>query len=153
MLHLAPHLSSPHSLQHWAAGDTAPIPRWLRPMGSVGIVAALLCCCLLGSAQALVSLRWLLHSLCSVGFDYVLLIAAHAGWGSHGSVLPLMAFQQRGDTDGTTQPHTFVLCKPHVFAHSVANAAALPILTPNFIPCRSALPAVLGAPKQDSVIL
>ncbi|XP_042691990.1 parathyroid hormone/parathyroid hormone-related peptide receptor-like [Centrocercus urophasianus] len=54
MLHLAPHLSSPHSLQHWAAGDTAPIPHWLRPMGSVGIVAALLCCCLLGSAQALV---------------------------------------------------------------------------------------------------
>ncbi|XP_010722777.1 parathyroid hormone/parathyroid hormone-related peptide receptor-like [Meleagris gallopavo] len=57
MLHLIPHLSSPHSLQHWAGGDTAPIPRWLRPMGSVGrggIVAALLCCCLLGSARALV---------------------------------------------------------------------------------------------------
>lgn len=106
MLRLTPHLGSPHSLQHWAGGDTAPIPRWLRPMGSVGrggIVAALLCCCLLGSARALVSVRRLLRSLCSVGFDYVLL----SGWGSHGSVLPLMAFQQwGGDTDGTMRPHT-----------------------------------------------
>ena len=92
MLRLTPHLGSPHSLQHWAGGDTAPIPRWLRPMGSVGrggIVAALLCCCLLGSARALVSVCRLLRSLCSVGFDYVLL----SGWESSefnfwGSFLP-----------------------------------------------------------------
>lgn len=151
MLRLTPHLGSPHSLQHWAGGDTAPIPRWLRPMGSVGrggIVAALLCCCLLGSARALVSVCQLLRSLCSVGFDYVLL----SGWGSHGSVLPLMAFQQWGGTlMGQCGPTP--LCKPHVLAPSIASAAALPIPAPNFIPYCSALPVVLGVPKQDSVML